>query len=78
MVIFKKYHRSDDNKGFDELLGRYRSDVWTKDDIKTINLRIIDASTGVMSPNNDDVDVSYSCPFNKERNCIAIITFQDI
>ena len=28
-----------------------------------------------MVPNNDDIDVSYACALNKERNVIATIIF---
>ena len=52
--------------------------MWTEDDIKTINSRTIDASTGVMVPNNDDIDVSYACALNKERNVIATTIFQNM
>ena len=75
VVKLKTNHRFDDDPEFGELLDRYRNDVWTEDDIKTINSRIIGASTGVMPPNNDDIDVSYACALNKERNVIATTIF---
>ena len=78
VVKLKTNHRFDDDKEFGELLDRYRSDAWTDDDIKTINSRIIDVSTGVIPPNNDDVDVTYVCAYNKERNAIASTIFQDM
>jgi len=68
-VLFRKYRE------FGELLDRYRNNAWTDDDIKTINSRLIDTSTGVMTPNNDDTYVSYACAFNKERNVIATTIF---
>ena len=78
VVKLKINHRFDDDKEFGELLDRYRSDAWTEDDVKTINSRIIDVSTGVMPPNNDDIDVSYAYALNKERNVIATTIFQDM
>ena len=33
------------------------------------------ASTGMMPPNNGDIDVSYTCALNKERNVIATTLF---
>ena len=78
VVKLKTNHRFDDDIEFGKLLDRYRSDTWTEDDVKTINSRIIDASTGVMPPNNDDIDVCYACACSKERNFIATTIFQDM
>ena len=75
VVKLKTNHRFEDDEEFGELLDRYRNDNWTEEDIKTIISRIIDASTGVMPPNNDDVDVTYACAYNKERNAIATTIF---
>ena len=75
VVKLKTNHRFEDDEEFGELLDRYRHDNWTEEDIKTIISRIIDASTGVMPPNNDDVDVTYACAYDKERNAIATAIF---
>ena len=75
VVKLKTNHLCMDNEEFGELLDRYRNDNWTEEDIKTINSRMIDASTGVMPPNNDDVDVTYACAYIKERNAIATTIF---
>ena len=71
----KTNHRFEDDEEFGDLLDRYRSDNWTEGDINTINSRIIDARTGMMSPNNDNVDVTYACAYNKERNAVTKTIF---
>ena len=42
-----------------------------KGNIKTINLRMIDDSIGVMPPKYGDLDVFYACSTNKKRNWIG-------
>jgi hypothetical protein len=70
-------HRFDEDPEYGELLRRLRNGEITKADIDLLNTRVV-GRNGLRLPTTDEEsDIAYACPFNKQRNSIAASIFKD-
>lgn len=74
-IFLDKSHRFKEDPEYGEILKRMRLGETTMNDRKEINKRVINKKTGVIPP-EDEQNLCYACPTNKERNGVAAGTSQ--
>jgi hypothetical protein len=76
-IILEESHRFDDDPEYGNVMKRFWGGTPTVEDIDYINTRLV-GKPGVELPSDSiDGDITYACPFNKQRNSISAGIFSN-
>jgi hypothetical protein len=76
-ISLETSHRFDEDPEYGALLKRLWKGEFTKEDVDLLNTCVVGTNGLTLPEMDEDSDIAYACPLNKQRNAVSASVFKD-